>query len=94
MAAVKGTVKDENSKPKDTMWVHFCKKLNGDLEIDRKRSFYCGDAAGRPADEAKGKKRDFSSDDIEFAANIGLYFYTPESLFLKAPKDYQQLKKK
>lgn len=45
-----------------------------------KESFYCGDAAGRPA---KGKrKKDFSDTDRKFAINIGIKFYTPEMYFL------------
>lgn len=42
--------------------------------IDRKLSFYCGDAAGR--------KGDFSDTDYKFAMNCMLKFYTPEGLFL------------
>jgi DNA 3'-phosphatase len=43
-------------------------------KIDRKLSFYCGDAAGRTGD--------FSDCDYKFALNCLLYFHTPESLFL------------
>ena len=46
-------------------------------------SFYCGDAAGRPA--TKNKQKDFSDGDLKFAQNIWLKFHTPESLFLGQP---------
>lgn len=41
--------------------------------IDKERSFYCGDAAGR--------KGDFSDSDRKFALNIGIDFFTPEEFF-------------
>ena len=37
---------------------------------DKKRSFFVGDAAGRP--------KDFAGTDRKFAENIGLKFKTPE----------------
>lgn len=45
-------------------------------------SFYCGDAAGRVANWAPGKKKDHSMADILLAENLGLKFYTPEQFFL------------
>ena len=44
-------------------------------------SFYCGDAAGRPATAIR--KKDFSADDRNFALNCGLKFELPESIFLE-----------
>lgn len=41
--------------------------------FNRDTSLYVGDAAGRP--------QDHSSDDRDFAASIGLKFYTPEEIF-------------
>lgn len=46
------------------------------------KSFYCGDAAGRPENWAPKKKKDFSCSDRLFAKNFGLKFYTPEEHFL------------
>ncbi len=51
--------------------------MNGNVDIDLKKSFYCGDAAGR----VKGKKKDFSDSDYKFALNINITFFTPEMLF-------------
>lgn len=45
-------------------------------------SFYCGDAAGRVANWAPGKKKDHSMADKLFAENLNLTFYTPEQFFL------------
>lgn len=41
--------------------------------------FFVGDSAGRPATDTRPK--DPSSDDILFAKNCGLKFYTPEEFF-------------
>lgn len=50
-------------------------------------SFFCGDAAGRPARTgANGQqiKKDHSCCDRLFAINNGLKFYTPEEYFWKS----------
>ena len=64
------------------------KDLIGNKKINFKKSFYCGNAAGRP----KGwmeylKKKDFSSSDLFFAKNINVAFHLPEEIFgeLKNP---------
>ncbi|XP_036392772.1 bifunctional polynucleotide phosphatase/kinase isoform X2 [Megalops cyprinoides] len=70
-------------KPVMGMWEHLCEKANDDVTVDKTQSFYVGDAAGRPANWAPGKKKkDFSCSDRLFALNIGLPFQTPEEFFL------------
>ncbi|XP_016101307.1 bifunctional polynucleotide phosphatase/kinase [Sinocyclocheilus grahami] len=70
-------------KPVIGMWEHLCEKVNGGVTVDVSQSFYVGDAAGRPANWAPGKKKkDFSCSDRLFALNIGLQFQTPEEYFL------------
>ena len=65
------------------MWKHFIAELNNGVEVDYKESFYCGDAAGRPA--FRNREKDYSDSDLRFAKNIGLKFFTPEALFLDEP---------
>ncbi|XP_064159822.1 bifunctional polynucleotide phosphatase/kinase isoform X1 [Anguilla rostrata] len=70
-------------KPVVGMWEHLCEKANDGVTVDKSQSFYVGDAAGRPANWAPGKKKkDFSCSDRLFALNIGLPFHTPEEFFL------------
>lgn len=57
-------------KPSNVMWNVFKQYVPS---IDLNGSFYCGDAAGRPADH--------SADDSGFATAVGLPFYTPEQIF-------------
>lgn len=71
------TGQGEYRKPMIGMWNELIKNETVDLS----ESFYCGDAAGRPA--TKKTKKDFSNSDRFFAQNIGIKFYTPEELFLK-----------
>ena len=62
------------------MWEYFEKNLNGNIKIDKRNSFYCGDAAGRPKTATRPK--DFTDTDLKFALNNGLPFKLPEELFL------------
>ncbi|KOB69536.1 Polynucleotide kinase-3'-phosphatase [Operophtera brumata] len=59
-------------KPSTWMW----------KTLAEKQSFYCGDAVGRVANWAPGKKKDHSMADKLMAENLGLTFYTPEQFFL------------
>ncbi|CAL1547555.1 unnamed protein product [Lymnaea stagnalis] len=70
-------------KPSCGMWEKLKNDYNGGIKIDRKESFYVGDAAGRPANWAPKKKKDFSSSDRLFALNIDMAFKTPEEYFQK-----------
>ena len=73
---------DKFRKPSPGMFNHYLSLVSGN--IDKMSSFYCGDAAGRPA--TSQRKKDFSADDLKFANNIGLAFETPESFFLGEKK--------
>ncbi len=64
---------DFNRKPGTRMWDFMEDNLNGDIKVDRKKSLYVGDAAGRP--------KDHSDVDIKFAINLGVKFETPEEFF-------------
>ncbi|XP_018543113.1 LOW QUALITY PROTEIN: bifunctional polynucleotide phosphatase/kinase [Lates calcarifer] len=74
-------------KPVMGMWNHLCEKASemrtDGVAVNKTRSFFVGDAAGRPENWAPGKKKkDFSCSDRLFALNIGLQFHTPEEYFL------------
>ncbi|XP_059048504.1 uncharacterized protein F21D5.5 [Achroia grisella] len=69
-------------KPATGMWNILNEQKNGSLKINMEESFYCGDAAGRAAGWAPGKKKDHSMADKLLAENLSLKFYTPEQYFL------------
>lgn len=69
-------------KPSAEMWRYMESTCNGGMKIDKEKSFFVGDAAGRKKNWAPGKPKDFSCGDRMFAANIGVQFYTPEEFFL------------
>lgn len=68
-------------KPAPYMWEYMEQHCNGGVTVDRSRSIYVGDAAGRP-EVPKQRKKDFSSADRLFALNLAVPFKTPEELFL------------
>lgn len=69
------TSKDCYRKPNTGMWEFFCQKCNGDMKVNKEKSFFVGDAAGRA--------KDHGASDKEFAANCGLTFYTEDEFFMK-----------
>lgn len=70
-------------KPAPGMWNALVEQKNDGIPVDTAESFFCGDAAGREANWAPKKKKDFSSSDRLLAINLGLNFFTPEEHFLK-----------
>ncbi|MCO5558180.1 hypothetical protein L7F22_011759 [Adiantum nelumboides] len=62
-------------KPKHGMWILLERYFNEGVVIDKTRSFYVGDAAGRP--------NDHSDADLGFAMAAGLEFLVPEDVFVE-----------
>ncbi len=58
-------------KPFTGLWKKYINK-------NSKKSFYCGDAAGR--------ENDFAATDLMFANNLNIQFFTPENIFKKDKK--------
>lgn len=56
-------------KPRTEAWNYLCTRVC----VDKDRSFFVGDAAGRPGD--------FSNSDLAFARNAGLAFFTNDAFF-------------
>lgn len=59
LTALIASSEDHFRKPLKGMWDFFQKAMNKE-EIDIKKSFYCGDSAGR----VKGKVKDFNDTDL------------------------------
>lgn len=90
--AMFASCKDSFRKPFTGMWDFWLEKKGLTMKnIDLKKSFYCGDAAGRFYQKEKKKKRrspDFSDSDKNFANNIGLNFKLPEEIFKQEIPEY------
>lgn len=71
-------------KPMTMMWRAL--SLDNGINIDMSKSFFVGDAAGRPESRVPKRKKDHSAVDRLFAKNLQLQFFTPEEHFLKQPK--------
>jgi len=69
------------------MWTEFTAKHNGSKNVSMVRSFFVGDAAGRPAAPPTRPKKDFSDTDRAFASNICLPFKTESEFFLDKPTE-------
>ncbi|KAG5914869.1 hypothetical protein E4U42_000273 [Claviceps africana] len=81
------TENDIFRKPRTGIWAEVCDDYDvSQDQVDLKKSFFVGDAAGRLAG-ANGPngngltEADFSSSDRDFAANVGLPFATPDAYF-------------
>ena len=77
-------------KPRTGIWEWMELRGNQGVGVDREKSCYCGDAAGRLVGHLPGRKKDFSCSDRLLATNLGVNFFTPEELFLghKPSKQY------
>ncbi|XP_052873415.1 uncharacterized protein F21D5.5 [Anopheles cruzii] len=74
-------------KPRIGMWQTLCEQKNDGVTVDKGRSFYVGDAAGRPEVKKPVKrKKDHSSADRLLALNVGVPFLTPELHFQNMPE--------
>lgn len=84
------TARDHYRKPRTGMWTELLEDLDFRLkEPDFKASFFVGDAGGRAA--TMSRKADHACSDRDFAANVGIDFYTPEEYFYKeAPSPFRR----
>ncbi|CAF0782936.1 unnamed protein product [Adineta ricciae] len=80
-------------KPCIGSWLLLQSKYNDGIQIDKSKSFYVGDAAGRPDKWRAKAKKDHSCADRLFAINVGLKFYTPEEYFLGLNKANYEMPK-
>lgn len=77
---------DHCRKPCTGVWDYITSGKWREYDIDVKKSFYVGDAAGRIKgwDPANPTRKDFSCSDRKFANNASLRFMTPEQFFLES----------
>lgn len=72
LMAILATNDDKFRKPRIGAWEHIQSLMSSGVTLSSK-SFYCGDAAGRPGD--------FNDTDYKFALNCNIKFITPDDLF-------------
>nr|GAT47436.1 predicted protein [Mycena chlorophos] len=78
--------KDKYRKPEVGMWEELETLFAADsVEIDKSASFFVGDAAGRP--KTAKREKDFNNSDKEWAAAVGIPFFTPEEYFMGEPSE-------
>ncbi|KAJ9450900.1 bifunctional polynucleotide phosphatase/kinase [Diplonema papillatum] len=82
LQAFVSTKTDINRKPSVGMWHMLEEQFNENVAVDKSKSFYIGDAAGRTITTLAGRGKDFSCSDRQFAFNSRVGFKTPEELFL------------
>lgn len=70
-------------KPMIGMWQALCEHKNNGVPIDVNRSYFVGDAAGRPENKLMKRKKDHSCVDRLLALNVGLEFFTNDEHFSK-----------
>lgn len=73
VATAPSNANDPYRKPGTGMWEILERHKNGGRKVDRSRSLFCGDAAGRP--------KDHSDSDLRFAEALGVKFYTEREMF-------------
>ena len=73
LLALCATAKDEYRKPGIGAWRFFSEACAGGVAVDKARSFFVGDAAGRPGDH--------SDSDMVFARAAGLPFHNEKEFF-------------
>ncbi|KAJ3174746.1 hypothetical protein HK101_010853 [Irineochytrium annulatum] len=71
---------DYYRKPRMGMWEKLESLNIIEGGIDKAESYFCGDAAGRPARDTR--KKDHSDTDYKFALNCGITFKLPEEVFM------------